>query len=100
MVVMNFDFYHDAIEYRVSVLYLDYQRSSYDGIVRGGALVFRGGYHARVQKHRKKGGFQGEACTARPVFRVSKMAKIKKKGMFFRLIKKYKKKVCFHLLQT
>ena len=50
----------------------------------GGALVFKGGYHARVQKHRKRVVFHGEASAARPVFRVSKTAKIKKKGMFFK----------------
>ena len=52
----------------------------------GGALVFKGGYHARVQKHGKRVVFQGEARTVRAVFRVSKAAKIKKKDMFFRLI--------------
>ena len=50
----------------------------------GGPLVFIGGYHARVQKHGKRVVFQGEASAARPVFRVSKTAKIKKKGMFFK----------------
>ena len=33
--------------------------------------------------------FQGEARTARAVFRVSKTAKIKKKGMFFKANEKY-----------
>ena len=55
---------------------------------QGGALVFKGGYHARVQKHRKRVVFHGEAHAAQPVFRVSKTAKIKKKGMFLRLNKK------------
>ena len=50
----------------------------------GGPLVFKGGYHARVQKHGKRVVFHGEASAARPVFRVSKTAKIKKKGMFFK----------------
>ena len=34
-------------------------------------------------KSRKRGGFQGETRTARAVFRVSKTAKIKKKGTIF-----------------
>ena len=51
---------------------------------RGGPLVFKGGYHARVKKHGKRVVFYREARVARPVFRVSKTAKIKKKGMFFK----------------
>ena len=62
----------------------------------GGPLVFKGGYHSRVKKHGKRVVFQGEARAARPVFRVSKTAKIKKKGMFFiRLNKKYVLRVYF-----
>ena len=49
----------------------------------GGALDFKVGYHAQVQKHRKRVVFHGEARAARPVFRVSKTSRIKKKGMFF-----------------
>ena len=48
-----------------------------------GPLVFKGGYNAQVQKHRKRVVFQGEARIVQAVFRVSKTAKIKKKGMFF-----------------
>ena len=29
----------------------------------GGALIFKGGYHAQVQKYRKRVVFQGEART-------------------------------------
>ena len=63
----------------------------------GGPLVFKGGYHARVQKYGKRVVFHGEASGARPVFRVSKTAKIKKKGMFLRLNKKYVLRVYFLL---
>ena len=57
-----------------------YQCTVYGG---GGLHVFKGGYHARVQKHRKSVVFQGETRTAQTVFRVSKTAKIKKKVMVF-----------------
>ena len=63
----------------------------------GGPLVFKGGYYARVQKHGKRVVFHGEASAARPVFRVLKTAKIKKKGMFLRLNKKYVLRVYFLL---
>ena len=48
------------------------------------------------KKTRKRVVFQGEARASRPVFRVSKTAKIKKKGMFFiRLNKKCVLRVYF-----
>ena len=52
-----------------------------------GALVFKGGYHAQVQKHGKRVVFQGEASKAQAVFRVSKTAKSRERVCFFRLIK-------------
>ena len=61
--------------------------STYLCFISGGPFVFKGGYHARVQKHRKRVVFQGEACTTRAVFRVSEIAKVKKKGMGVRQIK-------------
>ena len=53
-------------------------------VIPGGPLVFKGGYHARVQKHGKRVVFHGKASAAWPVFRVSKTAKIQKKGVFFK----------------
>ena len=50
--------------------------------ISGGVLVFKGGYHARVQICGKRVVFQGEARTARAMFRVSKTAKIKKGYVF------------------
>ena len=35
-------------------------------ILGGGALVFKGGHHAQVQKHAKRVVFHGEARAARP----------------------------------
>ena len=67
-----------------SAVLLDYSTLLLLQKIPGGALVFKGGYHARVQKHGKRVVFHGEARAARPVFRVSKTAEIKKKGMFFK----------------
>ena len=65
---------------------------------KGQALVFNGGYHARVQENRKRVVFKGEACPAWVVFSVSKTTKIKKKGMFFKANEKLEIRVCFYLL--
>ena len=48
-----------------------------------GALYSKLDIMLEYKKHRKRVFFQGEACTARAMFRVSKTAKIKKKGMIF-----------------
>ena len=64
-------------------------------ITPGGPLIFKGGYHARVQKHRKRVVFQGGASTAWAILRVSKTAKIKKKGIFFKANKKIRDKGMF-----
>ena len=48
--------------------------------VPGGPLVFKGGYHARVQKHGKRVVFHGEASAARPVFN----SKNQEKGYVFK----------------
>ena len=48
----------------------------------GGGLVFKGRYRAQVQKHGNRVVFQGEACTARAMFRVPKTANTKKKVMY------------------
>ena len=74
----------------------------------GGICIQRWISCSSIQKHGKRMFFQGKACTAwkkdvfqgeartaRAVFRVSKTAKIKKKGMFFKASKKYKIRVCF-----
>ena len=55
------------------------------GLYRGrGALVFKGGYHTRVQKQNKKRVvFQGKTHTVQAVFRVSKTAKNQEKGYGF-----------------
>ena len=60
-----------------------------------GQLVFKGGYHAWVQKHGKGVVSQGEERTTRVVFRVSKTAKIKKKRYVFSGLLKYEIRVCF-----
>ena len=51
-----------------------------------GPLAFKGGCHARVQRHEKWGVFQGEARAAQAVFRVSKTVKSRKRVWIFRLI--------------
>ena len=60
------------------------KNNSFFSILGWGVMV----YNAQVQKHRKKVVFQGEACTVRVMFRVSKTAKIKKKGDFLKANKK------------
>ena len=45
----------------------------------GGALIFKGGYHARVQKHGKRVVFQGEARIMRAMFRCQKQQKSRKR---------------------
>ena len=49
-------------------------------------LAFKGGCHARVQRHEKGVVFQGEARAAQAVFRVSKTVKSRKRVWIFRLI--------------
>ena len=65
----------------------------------GGPLVYKGGYHAWVQKNTVV--FQGKARTARAFFRMSKTAKIKQKGiMFFEANNNMKKGYVFDLLSS
>ena len=61
--------------------------------------VFKGGYHAQVQKQ-KMVFLQGGARTTLAMFRVSKTTKIKKKDMIFRLIKTMRYGYAFHLSLT
>ena len=51
-----------------------------------GALVFKSGYHAQVQKHKKRVVFSWRSMFYRAMFRVSKTATINKRA-FFRPIK-------------
>ena len=69
--------------------------------IRGGGVVFQGGYHPRKTKHVIRVVFQDQAMYARTSFRGAKTSKIGKKGVFLAMVinfgkrwRKIKKKTC------